>query len=408
MENQIYSDFQLARSYVNQKDGIGFTSSFNYESTHPWEFWFLNSYFDKSFNIDKTGYLWRNNLEEYSLGIGYKVRDSFWKFRKLFFSTELEYANNLDKLPIEKKIIFTLTQLWQNYWHSGIITEYSPKHYDDLLTYDYEDGDLGPVAIVPKSNGWKCFVQTDQRNLFSGRLEYGIGTNSLNDRGTNLFSSLKFSPNENLKFSLEYYRGKSKEKYHWVEITEYIEILSELPNSTNEIKHFIFSNAENKVTSLTSRLNLNFNRNTSLQIYSEYYMTHTNHIDNKFYELLPDSSVFPIPNTEYLEDVYIDPTQDQIMPGDEEEFNRGNILASPNIEPTLYPKYSNYSTNIVFHWDYSPGSSLYFVYTYYKGINGELLSNPLQVLSYQLKNKKWIETYLDHSIFIKLDYWFDI
>jgi len=137
-------------------------------------------------------------------------------------------------------------------------------------------------------------------------------------------------------------------------------------------------------------------------------MTHTNHINNKFYELLPDSSEFPIPNTEYLENVYIDPTQDQIMPGNEEEFNRGNILASPNIEPTLYPKYSNYSTNIIFHWDYSPGSSLYFVYTYYKGINGELLSNPLQVLSYQLKNKKWIETYLDHSIFIKLDYWFDI
>ena len=48
MDNQIYSDFQLAQSFVNDNSGIGLTSSINYESTHPWEIWFLNSYYDKS------------------------------------------------------------------------------------------------------------------------------------------------------------------------------------------------------------------------------------------------------------------------------------------------------------------------------------------------------------------------
>ena len=407
LENQIYSDFQIVQSRVNGKNGFGFTTSINYESTHPWEIWFLNSYFDKSLNIDKTGYLWRNNIEEYSIGIGYRIRNSLWKFRKLFFSTEFEYGNNLDKLPVEKKFKFSLNQLWQNYWNTGIVFDYSPKHYDDLLTYDYEDGDLGPAMIVPKSTGWKMFLQTDQRNLFSGRLEYGIGKNNWNDFGSNIFSSLKFSPNENLKFSLEYYNGQSKEKYHWVEITEYLETSEDINNPGEKIKHFIFSNSENRLSSFTSRLNLNFNRNTSLQIYSEYYMSHINHLNDTYLELIADSSNLPIGNTEYLNNVYIDPMQDQIQPGMEEEYMKGNILASPNIEPTLYPKYSSYSTNIVFHWDYSPGSSFYIVYTYYKGINGKLLSNPFEVIEFS-KNDKWVETYLDHSIFVKMDYWFDL
>ena len=84
------------------------------------------------------------------------------------------------------------------------------------------------------------------------------------------------------------------------------------------------------------------------------------------------------------------------------------MLVSPNIEPTLYPKYSSYANNIVFHWNYSPGSSLYIVYTYYKGINGKLITNPFAISSYKIKNDKWIETYYVQSIFIKLNYWFDI
>jgi hypothetical protein len=403
LENQIYSDFQLVKSFVNNNSGIGFTSSINYESTHPWEIWFLNSYYDKKINLDKTGYLWRNNIEEYSLGVGYRVREQFWEFRKLFFSAEIEYANNLDKLPIQKKLTLNFNQLWKNYWNTGFIIDFSAEHYDDLLTYDYEDNYLGPIAEIPKSIGYKMFLQTDQRNLFSSRIEYGIGWNTLKDFGSNIFSSIKFSPNENLNFSLDYYNGNSKEKFHWIEITEFIEESNVINNSTNKIKHFIFSNSENKISTMTSRLNISFNRNASLQIYSEYYLSHTNHLN--FLELIQDSSNHPISNLENYSP-YIDPfsySMDELT-----EFNRGNKLASPNLEPTLYPKYSSYSTNIVFHWDYSPGSSLYIVYSYYKGINGELLSNPFEVLSYQIKNKKWVETYLDHSIFLKLDYWFDI
>ncbi len=400
--NQIYSDFQLVKSNVNSKKGIGFTSSATYESTHPWEIWFLNSYYDKSFNLEKTGYLWRNNLEEYSLGIGYKIRNSFWKFRRLYFSSEIEYAENLDNLPIEKKLILSANQYWANYWNSGIIWEYSPKNFNDLLTYDYEDGDLGPITIDSKSEGLKLFIQTDQRNLFSSRFEYGLGRNDLSDFGSNIYANLNFSPNENLKVSFDYYNGYSSEKYHWVEITESNEISIDNPNLEIKTKHFIFSNAQNRVTNLTSRFNISFNRNTSLQLYTEYFYSHTNHLN--FLELIPDSSEFPINNLEYYEP-YMDPLNFSM--DEENDFNSGSKLVTPRIEPTLYPKYTSYSTNIVFHWDYSPGSSLYIVYTYYKIINGKLLSDPFEVIEYS-ENDKWVETYLDYSLFIKLNYWFDL
>ena len=403
-DNQIYSDFQGVISDVNKTSGIGFTSSINYESTHPWEIWFLNSYYDKSFNIDKTGYLWRNNLEEYSLGVGYSHREEDMIFRKLYFSLELEYANNLDKIPLEKKISISANQLWQNYWNTGVLFDYSPQHYDDLLTYDYEDGKIGPIMMIPKSNGLKLFLQTDQRGLFSGRIELGWGSNNLEDVGNNIFTGIKWTPNENLNLNLNYYNGKSSEKFHWVEITE--EKLTDYNQQELKQSHYIFSHSKNKISVMTARFNLSFNRNTSLQVYSEYFMSHTNH--TTYLELIPDSSEFPISNTEYINNVYIDPTQPSFNPNIVIDFEMGKYLASPNMEPSLYPKYSSYSTNIVFRWDYQPGSSFYIVYTNYKGINGELLSNPFEVFTYKLKNKKWIETYFDNSIFIKMDYLFDI
>jgi hypothetical protein len=403
-ENQIYSDFQGVISNVDENSGIGFTSSINYESTHPWEFWFLNSYYDKSFNIDRTGYLWRNNLEEYSIGVGYSYREPIWNFRKLYFSLEFEYANNLDKIPLEKKISISANQLWQNYWNTGILFDYSPQHYDDLLTYDYEDGKIGPIMMIPKSNGLKLFLQTDQRGLFSGRIEWGWGNNNWGDVGTNIFTGIKWSPNENINLNLDYYNGNSSEKFHWVEITE--EKIIEYNQQESKRSHFIFSQSKNNISVMTGRFNLSFNREMSLQVYSEYFMSHTKH--STFLELIPDSSEFPISNTEYITEVYVDPTQPSFNPNIVTDFEIGKYLASPNIEPSLYPKYSSYSTNIVFRWDYQPGSSLYIVYTNYKGINGELLLNPFEVFTYKLRNKKWVETYLDHSIFIKIDYWFDI
>ena len=135
----------------------------------------------------------------------------------MYFSIEFEYANNLDKIILEKKVSISMNQLWKNYWNTGIIYDYSPQHFDDLLTYDYEDGNFGPVAIIPNSSGLKLFLQSDQRNMFVGRLEWGMGSNNYGDRGRNLFTSLKLNPNENLNFSVDYYWGKSNEKYHWVD-----------------------------------------------------------------------------------------------------------------------------------------------------------------------------------------------
>ncbi len=401
-ENNLYSDFQIVKSDVNSLSGIAYTYSVSYQSVNPWEFWFLNSYYDKHFNIEKTGYLWRNNIKEYSAGLSYKMRNSLWNFRKLYFSCEIEYAENLNNLPTKKKLILSMNQFWSNYWNTGISLENSPKHFDDLLTYDFEDGDIGPVAIKPKSNGWKIFLQTDQRNLFSARIEYGVGKNELNDFGSNIYSNLKFSPNQNLKVSFDYYNGYSREKYHWVEITEFNQISDQTQNQIIKTKHFMFSNAKNRINSLTSRFNINFNRNISLQLYSEYFFSHTHHLN--FLELIPDSSDFPISNTENYAP-YIDPFNFSME--DIVNFNLGNKLVTPQIEPTLYPKYTSYSNNIVFRWDYSPGSSIYIVYTYYKGINGKLLTNPFEIIEYR-NNDNWVETYLDDSFFIKLNYWFDL
>lgn len=413
-DNQFYADGQLAYSNNDGLDGIGFTSSINYQSLHPWEFWLQIEQYDKEFEPRKTGYLWRNNYRNASGGINYHIREPVSLFKNIIFFLEHDYAENLDKIILDNKYHIGLNLTWLNYWEMGSSFSFNKERFDDLLTYDYEVGRFGFIAKKPATRGFDIFLQSDTRLPLNGRLEWGTGNNTLGDKGWNYLGSLNWNPNINLHLDLNYYNAAAEEKYHWVEITELVllDTIAHQPipiiDTIKQDIHYIFSDASSQIRSITGRISANITREISIQFYSELFNSQTKH--HSYYELLSDC-VYPV-KTEYTIDqdssfVYVNPFNPEHMDYEKQQWISGERLIDPNVEPSLFPKYTSVTNNIVFRWEFRPGSALHIVYSSHRAINGELLLSPFNIVSYK-NTGQWVESYKDKSIFLKLDYWFDI
>ena len=415
-DNQLYADGQIAYSNNDGIGGFGYTSSLNYQSTHPWEFWLQFEQYDKEIEINKMGYLWRNNYRNLLGGVSYHIREPGGIFKNLTLFFDYEFAKNLDNILLEKKSSMGIKLTDLNYWTMGSSFSINSKRFDDLLTYDYEVGRIGYIAKKPESKGFDVFLQSDLRLPLYGRFEWGYGDNTLGDKGWNYLGSLSWNPNINLHLDLNYYNAASEEKFHWVEITEFVDSIyinhpvTHLPvlDSIDYDIHYIFSNANSRISSITSRISANITREFSIRFYSELFKSHTKH--HSYFELLSDC-VYP-EKTDYTTDtdsnfVYVNPFNPEHLDYEKQQWLTGERLIDPNVEPSLYPKYTSLTNNLVFRWEFRPGSALHIVYSSHRAINGVLMTNPFEILNFKSIGQ-WVETYRDRSIFVKLDYWFDI
>ena len=97
-----------------------------------------------------------------------------------------------------------------------------------------------------------------------------------------------------------------------------------------------------------------------------------------------------------------------------EENNYGYPIASDVLEldenyNILYrTNYSSLTANFVFKWEYTQGSNLYFIYSLYKDVSGVSFNNLTELIDYKYNEDSNAEIFFDKSLYLKLDYWFDI
>ena len=70
--------------------------------------------------------------------------------------------------------------------------------------------------------------------------------------------------------------------------------------------------------------------------------------------------------------------------------------------------YSSLTTNFVFKWEYKQGSNLYFIYSLYKDVSGVSFNNLTELIDYKYNGEDTAEIFFDKSLYLKIDYWFDI
>ena len=70
--------------------------------------------------------------------------------------------------------------------------------------------------------------------------------------------------------------------------------------------------------------------------------------------------------------------------------------------------YSSLTANFVFKWEYKQGSNLYFIYSLYKDVSGVSFNNLTELIDYKYNEGNNTEIFFDKSLYLKIDYWFDI
>jgi hypothetical protein len=385
LDNRLVIDAQYAKSNHLGEIGEGISAGASYFAPSIYKLWIETEYFDKNFNINSTGYMYRNNLNYLHYGIDFRKQKPTQYFQYANLSLSSKYSQNLDNILLNRTIQINGDIILNNYWEISAGLNTSEKHNDDRLTYDSELRKLGPISTIPFTTGIFYSIATDSRSLISFEISQIFGQNSFGDRGITTNANVKFNPLENIELSFDFNTGNSNETYHWLEITEakYNE------NTDSTINHYMFSNSENLFEVYTLRASTNMSRDISLELYSEYYKN-KNQFSN--YTELLDGNEYPIDNLVNYNPYTI--------------TENDSTLLDPNVYPGLFSKYGSLNTNIVLRWEFLPGSTIYAVYEFTHSVNGKWFNNFFDFINYKREND-FEELMNSQSLFIKISYWFE-
>jgi len=366
----------------------------NYNPSKSSFYSFLDmEYFDKTLNINDVGYLYRNNLKKIQGGVGLYWPELDLPFPILEGKVNLKFnkMSNLKNLVLNNSLEFNSTITFDNFWYMGGGFNYIGEHYDDLLLYDYYSEEmnkkdrLGPHIMIPKGTEINVHAGNNPNQKYTINTNVSIWENDYED-GESQSISFGVSISESTNFNFEYSQAYSDENYRWIEAYNKSPV------------EYIFASSSNQSQKYVYEINYNYNRETSIQLYAEYYSNYNNY--GKFYKYDSDNMFYDI----------IDVSDYYYYSYDED----GSIIEGESDNPLNpqdhvyhYTKDHILNLNMVLNHEFRPGSNMYFVYSVYRDVVGKRMNDFTQFIKYVPSEIDLAEVNFTQSLYFKVDYWFD-
>jgi hypothetical protein len=311
----------------------------------------------KDFEVNDLGFMGRANLIQSGMHLMADVKKPWALARKSGFNFNAWSSWNYDSANLAKGINLNTWNQLKNYWgfEFGISREF--EALDDMETRG------GPLMVKPAHLwGWIGFG-TDERKLVSlqshafwKRTDDGLS----NELGPGVGIDIRLASNVQFNIGTGY---RIENKFaQWVKNVD--------DNGDGKDDHYVFGELKSRVLDLTTRLNVYFTTNTSLQLYLQPFVAVGNY--SSFKELARPSSYDFIPYK-------LDENPDFIS-----RSLRGNV---------------------VFRWEYKPGSVLFLVWSQSRSASPEIddpILRPYEDLKDSFTDK-------GENVFLaKLSYWLGI
>ena len=395
VNNQLYADGQIAISDKNNQNGSGYNFKVGFRSDdfrflnrdYYIDFWIINNMYNKEFNINDLGYMFRNDLNEYSLGLSFNTEKNTSNTN---FVIQHYKAKNYDNDILSDILSFKYNVKYKNssYLLMGLSKEFS--HYKDRY-YDYFfDLDLDKIVKSPNNTTFNIEYGNNLTSDFSYSLNLKSFKNNLNDEGKNYIFDINYSFNSWIEFDFSYDRMNYYETYHFLKIRQ-------LPSGINfnnitfqnfrDDYQYLFINSYNKEFYYTLRLSSYLDK-CIIKLYSEYYVYNNSWGEN--------DNIYQISKTD---DNYIYPNPVNVEFASLIDYNTDKILYSAY--------YTSINFNFVLQFDFLENSNIYFLYRLNKGVNGKMFSNPKELLEFDKTDigiESPAEIYHDHSFFLKYEF----
>ena len=396
--------YQFASSHIENEKGFGGALELNYkslpfkikngENTFFVDAWLRYDKYDKNFNIDYSGYLFRNNLKSRNSGISLNINDGYF-IPSSSVSLKSIQSYNLDEVLLDKLVSIDWYAELKNYWSLGIGMSKADYAYIDRLYDEYFYStfllNVDNINIKnPAQNNYYLSLQTDLRKKVSIKTVYNYFINSLNDDGEWIILSSKFKISKSLDVefiidNLDYYKTYQFLKIRKVSLpNSFSDDIIENNYPREEYWH-LFTNSDNNQSSMMVRVTSYIKNSLSIKFYAEYFKYTNNWNNDKFYVIDSFTPDFSYPD-EYPSSAIPPVTYEDIL---------------------LYSaKYSSLHLN--FSIDYQLNKKYFLIvgYQYNKSINGYDYNNINDIISFNSLNideNNRAEIFYDDTFFIRCE-----
>ncbi|MBI3193305.1 MAG: carbohydrate binding family 9 domain-containing protein [Ignavibacteriae bacterium] len=266
-------------------------------------------YTSKKFNINDIGFFRRPNDWGSVATLTYKEDQPAEVVRSYNIGLFLHERRNFDEVNLIREANFRTELLFTNYWNVELGGGVDVGEYDDRETRG------NGLYSKPTNHNVSIDISTDHRKdiIFGVEQRFGTNKNSATQYGTELRVLLK--PVSWMEYEFEAEFNNTRGLNAWVDNIE--------PAGT---VLSIFGERSTDEANLTFRSTVTFTRDLTLQLYTQYFNA-KGHYEN-FRQLAGTSDFIP---TSY---------------NDNNDFNE-----------------QSWNSNLVFRWEYLPGSTLYLVWS---------------------------------------------
>jgi len=317
-----------------------------------------------SFNPNDLGYIERVNRLLPWLWMQFYKEKPWGPFQSLYMEIGSKVAWNLRHewagqterwVNVSKGARFIFVGKLKNFWSFGSYVHYGLEAMDDLDTRG------GPLILKPAGNSFEVELEGDT-NL-------SIVPNFLLARSTNVDGSTSWDFGVRLRIkpysNVELHIGPVYER--WFSKAQWVKNVDDDGDGRDD--HFVYGELEGQLLDFTTRLNVIFTPNLSLQLYMQPFVAVGDY--KNFRELARPSSYDFTPYTK--------------------------------LEENLDFSYRSLRSNLVLRWEYRPGSTLFAVWSQYRSASSDDLSFcPWNSLKESFSDEG------ENIFLIKLNYWLGI
>jgi hypothetical protein len=276
-------------------------------------------------------------------------------FRFAFIGNNLTYTRNFDGVETGLRYNANVFGTFLNYWNSDAHLNYNWRVLSTNLTRG------GPLASSPAGWSVSAGVGTDTRKRIASYTGFHYAANEIDGWGAGVFSSIDLRPTKATTISIQPGYSASNS------MLQYVQSQSDASAVNTFGRQYVFSEVLQHTLDLTTRLNVTFRPNLSLQFYAQPFVATGDY--HGFKELARSRSM------DYL--VYGTTAASTLQCFDERQQAVGcegmvsYYLGDPDgsgPRPSVRINNRDFNArslngNAVLRWEYRPGSTMFFVWT---------------------------------------------
>jgi len=332
------------------------------------------------FDVSDMGYMWSTDVINAHIAGGYKWTEPGKITRNISLLGSVFQSMDFDQNTIWKGIWQRGEFQFINYTYLIYSLAYNPQTVSNRRTRG------GPLMLNPP--GWQADINlgSDNRKPFIVKFDIHSYNQAKNDRSLSVGAEMEWKLRPNLTISFE-------PDMDWdIENTQWVDCFDD-PFAVNTFaKRYVFASLKQKELSAGIRVNWTFTPKLSFQLYAQPLISTGDYTE--FKELAkPKSYDFNIYDSQNIiqnnDELQVDPDGS----GPAEPFTFDN----PDFD------FKSLRGNAVLRWEYSPGSTLYLVWTQRRAdseYHGDFLFNR--------SFKKLWTTEADNIFMIKMTYWWNM